>query len=159
MKRLILLAPCLALAAACGSNTGTIQPGNWETTTRFTNVEIPGMPEAMAKQMQSQLANQAQTQTRCITPAEAANPTGGMMGSSNPQGCNFDEQTFSGGTIRVRGTCPAPGGQGQIRMSWEGSYTDTTMQGNITTEVTGGPQNMRMTGTINSRRTGDCPSG
>ena len=160
MKRLILLAPVVVLAAACGGGgTGTIQPGNWETTTRFTSVEMPGMPAEMAKQMQSQLANQANTQTRCITPAEAANPTGGMMGSDNPQGCQFSDQTFAGGTIRVRGTCPGPGGQGQIRMSWEGSYTDTTMQGNITTEVTGGPQPMRMSGTINSRRTGDCPSG
>jgi hypothetical protein len=161
MKRLMLIAPAIVVAAACSGGTSTIQPGNWEMTTRFTTVEIPGMPEAMAKQMQSQLANQSQTQTRCITPAEAANPTGGMMGSQNPQGCQFSEQTFSGGVIRVRGTCPGPNNQGQIRMSWEGSYTQTSMQGNITTEITGGPQgqNMRMAGTLTSRRTGDCPSG
>ena len=157
MKRLILFVPAVVLAAACSGQTGTIQPGNWETTTRFTSVEVPGMPEAVAKQMQAQMANQP-AQTRCITPAEAANPTGGMMGSQNPQGCTFSEQTFSGGVIRVRGSCPGPGGQGQIRMSWEGTYTDTTMTGNITTELSGGPQTMRMAGTINSRRTGDCPS-
>jgi hypothetical protein len=158
MKRFILIAPAVVLAAACSGNTGTIQPGQWETTTRFTSVEVPGMPEAMAKQVQSSMANQSQTQTRCITPAEAANPTGGMMGSQNPAGCNFSEQTFSGGVIRVRGTCPAPNNQGQISMSWEGSYTPTTMQGNLSTEITGGPQNMRMRGTITSRRTGDCPA-
>ena len=157
MKRLILLAPALALAAACSGNTGTIQPGNWETTTRFTSVELPGMPEAMAKQMQSRMANQTHSRTHCITPAEAANPTGGMTGSQNPQGCQFSEQTFAGGVIRVRGTCPGP--TGQIRMSWEGSYTETTMDANITTELAGGPQAMRMVGTITSRRTGDCPSG
>ena len=95
MKRLILFAPAVVLAAACSGQTGTIQPGNWETTTRFTTVEVPGMPPAMAKQMQAQLASQP-PQTRCITPAEAANPTGGMMGSQNPQGCTFTEQTFSG---------------------------------------------------------------
>src|SRR5215216_4936284 len=122
MKRFILLAPAVALAVACSGNTGTIQPGQWETTTRFSSVEVPGMAPEMAKQMQSQLANQAQTQTRCITPAEAANPTGGMMGQ-NPAGCNFTDQVFSGGVIRVHGTCQPPGGQGQIRMSWEGSYT------------------------------------
>ena len=159
MKRLSLFAPAVVLAAACSGQSGTIQPGNWETTTRFTTVEIPGLSGEMAKQMQSQLANQTNTQTRCITPAEAANPTGGMMGANNPQGCQFSEQTFSGGVIRVRGTCPGPGGQGQIRMSWEGSYTPTTMQGNINTEISGGPQNMRMAGTLTSRRTGDCPSG
>lgn len=159
MKRLMFIAPAVALAAACsGQSGGTIQPGQWETTTRFTSVEMPGVPEAMAKQMQSQLANQAQTQTSCITPAQAANPTGGVLGQ-NPEGCQFEEQTFSGGVIRVRGTCQSPDGQGQVRMSWEGTYTDTTMQGNLSTELTGGPQNMRMQGTITSRRTGDCPSG
>ena len=158
MKRLFLLAPTLALAAACSGNSDSIQPGNWEFTTRFTSVEMPGMPEAMAKQMQSQMANQTQTQTRCITPAEAANPTGGMMGAQNPEGCQFSEQTFSGGTIRMRGTCPVPG-QGQMQMSWEGRYTDTTMEGNLTTELSGGPRAMRMAGPLNARRTGDCPSG
>ena len=162
MKRLVLYVPAVVLAAACSGQTSTIQPGQWEMTTRFTSVEIPGMPPAMAKQMQSQLANQANTQSRCITAAEAANPTGGMMGSSNPQGCQFSEQVFSGGVIRVRGTCPAPNNQGQMRMSWEGSYTDTTMQGNLNVESTGGAQpmqNMKMVGTLNARRTGDCPSG
>ena len=158
MKRLVILAPAVALAVACSGNTGTIQPGNWETTTRFTTIEAPGLPPQAVEMMRTQLASQP-AQTRCITPAEAANPTGGMMGQ-NPQGCNFSEQTFSGGTIRMRGTCPGPSGQGQIQMSWDGTYTDTTMQGNISTEITGGPQGrMRMAGTITSRRTGDCPSG
>ena len=156
MKRLILLAPGVALAAACGGGSNTIQPGQWEMTTRFSSVEIPGMPEAMAKQMQQQMANQAQTQTTCITPAQAANPAGGMF-SQDPQGCNFTEQTFSGGTIRVRGTCQVPG-QGQMQMSWEGRYTETTMEGNYTADVSGGPQSMRMRGTMTGRRTGDCPS-
>ena len=157
MKRIILLAPAMVLAVACSGNSGTIQPGQWETTTRFTSVDVPGMPPQAAEMMRSQLANQP-AQTRCVTPAEAAHPAGGMMGQ-NPQGCQFSDNTFSGGVIRVRGTCPAPGGQGQIAMSWEGSYTSTTMQGNITSEVTGGPQRVRMSGTISSRRVGDCPAG
>ena len=49
-------------------------------------------------------------------------------------------------------------------MSWEGSYTATTMEGAITAEVQappgteGGPQTIRMSGTLSSRRTGDCPA-
>ena len=156
MKRLILIAPVVVVAAACSSQPDSIQPGQWETSVRFTSVEVPGMPPAIAKQMQDQLANRTQTSTTCITPEQAANPAGGMMGQDNPQGCNFEEQTFSGGTIRVRGTC-SQGGQ-QVRMSWEGSYTQTTMEGTMSSEVTGGPQNMRMSGTLNARRIGDCPA-
>ena len=156
MNRLMLFTPVVMLVAACG-NTYEVQPGQWEMTTRFSSVEIPGMPPAMAQQMQAQLANRPQVQTTCITPAQAANPAGGMF-SRDPQGCTFTEQTFSGGTIRVRGSCQTPG-QGQTQMSYEGRYTQTTMEGNLTAEVSGGPQNMRMAGTMTGRRTGDCPSG
>jgi Protein of unknown function (DUF3617) len=150
----ILIAPAVLLVAACG-NTYEVQPGQWEMTTRFTSVEMPGMPPALAQQMQQQVASQPQVQTTCITPAQAANPAGGMF-SQDPQGCTFTEQTFSGGSIRVRGSCQT--GQGRTQMSYEGRYTQTTMEGNISAEVTGGPQTMRMAGTMTARRTGDCPA-
>jgi hypothetical protein len=166
MKRLVLWAPSLALLAACsGGGSDQIEPGMWETTTRMTEVEMPGMPPAMAEAMKAQLANQTQTQSQCITPEQAANPAGKMLnpGGGN-QGCTFADSTFSGGVIRVRGTCPGPNGQGQATMSLEGTYTARTMEGRISAEVTApagqpaGPQNIRMSGTLASRRTGDCPS-
>jgi hypothetical protein len=155
MKRLMLFAPAVVLAAACSSQSGSIQPGQWEMKTRATSFEVPGMPPALAKQMQDQMAAREETHTTCITPAQAANPAGNMF-SQNTQGCNFTDQTFSGGVIRVRGTCQVAG-QGQVQMAWEGRYTATTMEGNVTTEVTEGPQRMRMTGSMTSRRIGDCP--
>ena len=166
MKRLVLWAPSLALLAACsGGGSDQIQPGMWETTSRMTEVEIPGMPPAMAEQMKAQLANQTQTNSQCITPEQAANPAGNMLNQGgDAQGCTFADSTFSGGVIRVRGTCPGPGGAGQATMSWEGTYTATTMEGRIVAEVTAppgaapGPQNIKMSGTLTSRRTGDCPA-
>ena len=165
MKRLVLWAPSLALLAACSGGSDQIQPGMWETTSRMTEVEIPGMPPAVAEQMKAQMANQTQTQSQCITPEQAANPAGNMLNAGgDAQGCQFSDSTFSGGVIRVRGTCPGPAGAGTANMSWEGTYTATTMEGRITAEVQappgaqGGPQNIRMSGTLASRRTGDCPA-
>jgi hypothetical protein len=156
MKRLALLAPTMALIVACGSNTA-LQPGNWEMTTKMTDIELPGQPPAMAAQMKQAMAAQAQTQTRCITPQEAANPAGGMMSpSGNAQGCTFSKQTFSGGTIDVAGSCPVPTG-GRAETSLTGTYTGTEMNARITANVTGGPQQMRMSGTLTGRRIGDCP--
>lgn len=154
MQRLVLLAP-LALLACSGSST-SIQPGQWEMTTRFTTIEAPGMPEAALKAMQTQ-AGQAQTHSSCITPEQAANPAGDIMkgGSAGGSGCQARDSTFSGGNISVHMTCPGPGG-GSMNMSWEGSYTATTMEGQFTTEMQGGPQNLRMVGTMTGRRTGDC---
>jgi hypothetical protein len=145
-----------ALAACSGSSTA-IQPGQWETTTAFTTVEAPGMPPQALEAMRAQLANQRQTQTSCITPAQAANPAGDMMnaGGGGPNSCQFSKSTFAGGVIDVAGTCPSPAGT--MNMSWQGNYTATTMEGRFTTEVQGGPQSMRMIGTLSGRRIGDCP--
>lgn len=165
MKRLALLTPSLVLIAACsGGASDSIQPGQWETTVRMTEIELPGVPEPVAAQMRQAMANQAQTQSRCITPEEAANPTRGMVNpSGDAQGCTFTDQTFAGGRIQVAGNCPAPGNQGSVTTTMTGSYTPTTMEAQVTAEVRpgasappGGPQVVRMRGNMTSRRTGDC---
>lgn len=167
MKRLVLLAPSLALIAACSGGNNSIQPGQWEMTTRMTEIEVPGAPPEIANQMRTAMANQTQTQNRCITPEEAANPTRGMMNpSGQAEGCTFTDQTFAGGRILVSGSCPAPGGQGTVQTRLEGTYTGTTMETRVSAEVQAGasappgmPRTVRMTGTMTGRRTGDCPAG
>lgn len=167
MKRSMLWAPSLALLAACsGGGADQIQPGMWETTTRMTEIELPGMPPEIAEQMKAQIQNQSQTQSQCITREQAANPAGKMLSQGpDAQGCNFSDSVFEGGRINVRGTCPGPGGQGSATLSWEGRYTETTMEGRVSAEVQApagaagsGPQTIRMAGTLSARRTGDCPA-
>ena len=154
---LAMLAVLPALAACSGGSSTSIQPGQWETTTAFTTVEAPGMPPAALEAMRSQLASQRNTQSSCITPEQAANPAGDMLNSGGgPNSCQFSKSTFAGGVIDVQGTCPGPAGT--MTMGWQGNYTATTMEGRFTTEVQGGPQSMRMIGTMNSRRIGDCQS-
>jgi hypothetical protein len=169
MRHWIAAAPALLLIA-CGDGAGggggsavALQPGQWETTVQFTSIEIPGAPEAAVAQMR-EMMSRPQTRSECITPEQAANPTGNMV-SPGGNNCQFSESTFAGGTIRVRGTCQQPG-QGSAQMSMEGSYTATTMQAQISSEVQapanapqGGPQSVRMSGTFASRRTGECAAG
>lgn len=159
MKRLALLAPTVAIIVACSGGASTsLQPGQWEMTTKMTDIEIPGAPPAVAAQMKQAMTAQAQTQSRCITPAEAANPAGNMASpSGNAQGCTFSKQTFSGGAIDVAGSCPGPAG-GRMETTLSGSYTATTMDTRISANIEGGPQPMRMSGTMTGRRTGDCPA-
>ena len=156
MKRLMLIVPALMLSAASADESSyPIQPGYWETTTRFTSLEAPGLPEDVLAEMQNNFVNNPTTDLRCITPAEAANPTAVPLDDN--QGCEFSEQSFADGRIRVRAVCPGPDEQGQIELVWEGGYTYTTMAGTLTSEVTGTGQVLRMTGRIDSRRIGDCP--
>ena len=157
IKRVILVAPALLLSAASADETSyVIQPGYWETTTRFTSVEAPGMPAEGLALIRSHIANNPDISHRCITPAEAADPTARLMADERP-GCEFSERTFAEGRIRISGVCPGPSDQGRVGLTWEGGFTYTTMTGAITTEVTGTEQDMRMSGTVDSRRISDCP--
>jgi len=168
MKRHLLWAPPLALLlSGCSESAVSLQPGQWETTIRMTSIEVPGAPEAMVTQMRAQMANQVDTRSQCITPQEAANPAGNMLNpDGGREGCTFTDNVFAGGVINVNGSCPGPGGRGSARMGLQGSFTATTMEGRVTAEVTappgaappGTPQTVRMTGTMASRRTGDCPA-
>lgn len=166
MKKMLVLGPCAALLFACsGGGTGpvTMQPGQWETTVQFANIEVPGVPEAQVAAMRSALSR-PQTRPQCITQAQAANPMGNMMGQTS-QGCNFTKNTFANGTIDISGTCNPPGGQATATMTMTGTYTANTITAQVTTEarptsqMPGQPQMIRMTGTISAHRTGDCPGG
>jgi hypothetical protein len=163
MKKLALFAPTIILAAACSGSAVTLQPGQWETTIRFTSIEAPGMPPAMMAAMRARMGT-PQTISQCMTPQQAANPTGNMMNpGGRPNGCQYTENTFSGGTIRVHGSCQQPGA-GSVRMTLDGSYTATTMAAQMTQEMhappgTPGPQAINVSGPLTARRIGDCPAG
>ena len=161
MRYSIAAAPALLLVACGGGDSVSLQPGQWETSIQFSSIEMPGVPEAQLAQMR-QMMNRPQTSSQCITPQQAANPTGNMMTQGGGT-CQFSENVFTGGNINVRGSCQQPG-QGNVQMSMQGNYTATSMQAQISTEMQappgmpGGAQTIRMGGTLNSRRTGDCAS-
>jgi uncharacterized protein DUF3617 len=166
--RYALTAGTALLLVACGSQGGggvSLQPGQWETTTKMTEVEAPGMPEAVLQQMRAGMANQTQTRSECMTQEEAANPAGNIVNAGNQGGgCQFSESTFTGGNINVQGTCNGPAGPGTMRMSIQGTYTANTIDGRIVTEVQsppgtpGGVQSIKVSGSLTGRRTGECTS-
>ena len=170
MKKLLMLAPCTMLIFACSGGGGNgsggaavaLQPGQWETTMQFTSIEVPGVPEAQVAQMR-QMMTRPQVRSECMTPQQAANPTGNMMNPGGAGACQFSQSTFAGGTINVQGSCNA-GGRGSMNMSLTGTYPPTTMNAQVTSTVrppagTPGPQEVRMSGTMSARRTGDCAAG
>jgi hypothetical protein len=169
MKRLIIIAPAITLIAACSGGGGDqIQAGQWEMVTQMTSVEAPGAPEAVVQQMRSQMASQRQTQSVCITPEQARNPSRNMMGGQNPAGCEFTDTTWAGGNVKIRATCRPPGAPPTMRpveMSIEGTYTAQQINNRITvtTEISnptgaGAPIRINAGGTMTGRRTGDCRS-
>ncbi|HEV2865397.1 MAG TPA: DUF3617 domain-containing protein [Allosphingosinicella sp.] len=157
----VLTAGTALLLVACGSQSVTMQPGQWNMTMKVTGVEAPGMPEAALAQMRAQMGSQTQTRSECITPQQAANPTGDMVNAGG-MNCQLTDNTFAGGNINVRGTCQQAGQS--VQMSMQGTYTATTMQARLTTEMRappgmpGGAQSIRSTIELTGNRTGDCAS-
>ena len=162
MKRQLLLAAPMALLFACSGSAVSLQPGQWETTVRFSDIQAPGAPEAMLVPMRAAMS-QPQVNSQCMTPAQAANPAASLANPGGGGACQYSESTFAGGRIKVRGTCQGAG-PGAVSMSMEGSYTATTMQAQVSSEMQmpqgqPGPRSIRMSGTLSGRRTGECTSG
>lgn len=171
MKRLIILAPAIALtviAAGCSGGADQLQAGQWEMVTQVKSIEIPGAPPEAQAQIRAGIG-QSQTNQDCISAERARNPLQEMrqmMSQGQAANCRFTDEVFGGGVIRIRATCPGPGGQaGGGQMSLEGSFTATTLQATLSVRAQGanpampGATGMNMSAEIRGRRVGECPAG
>jgi hypothetical protein len=170
VKKASAAATAALVAAALGIGKGAatdqaataavaLQPGQWEMVTQIRSLEIPGAPAEVQARVRRQVS-QAQTKQDCITPEEARDPLPQMrrmVTQSGGPSCQFTDQVFGGGVIRIGATCPGPGGQGSQRMSMVGSFTATTMQMTIALDTQGAAA-MSMTAGLRGRRIGDCPA-
>jgi hypothetical protein len=179
MKRSIHLVSITALAttailAACsggggggGNGPAQRQPGMWETKAKITQLQLTGAPAEIQARANSQVGQERST-SECLTPEQARDPLAQMRRMMAAQGatqnCTFSDQVFSGGTINIRGRCPAAGG-GSAEIALTGTFTETTMTAtmNVTAQgpadpSVGGATGMRLTAETSGRRTGECPA-
>ncbi len=131
-----------AMLAASAAPAAPITPGLWETTSRMTVVDMPGMPpQALA------MMKQPRTVRHCVTPAEAATGPGAAMKSSE---CKIDKYAMGAGTYDMVMTCKG------MRMQGHGTFTATSYSGR--SEITGaGPQGqMHMVSEGTGKLVGPC---
>jgi hypothetical protein len=144
MKRLAVLIPPLAAVAACSADM-PVQPGYWETETRIS----AGQTELWRS-----------TVSNCMFEHEAADPGVAVLTGTPLGQCETGESRYEGGQLLARGTCVSVGRPMQAslstRVTLEGRYTATSMEGRITAEPIGEPGGAPLTGTMSARRTGDC---
>jgi hypothetical protein len=155
----------IAITAACSKGPAQRQPGEWETVTTIKSIDIPGAPPQVLAQVRAQVG-QGTTQRECLTAEQARDPMAQMnrmLSQGNAGNCNFTDRVFAGGTIHIRGTCSPAGGTAQV--SLEGTFTETTLEANLTMNAQGaanaampGVTGMNMAAEMRSRRVGDCTS-
>ena len=130
--------PVLALLAiATGAAGADIEPGNWEMT---ITMSVEGMPGAMAPI----------TQTRCLTPEDARDPSR-LVGAG--AGCEFSNKRDTGSELSFNVAC-----RGQVPMSGSGNvrYSAQNVDGTLELSADTGAQKIVTRSRVVGRRLGGC---
>ncbi|HUD90625.1 MAG TPA: DUF3617 domain-containing protein, partial [Sphingobium sp.] len=120
-----------------------LKPGQWEG--RFTVKDIdlgnmPGAPAGMKDRMKSMMS---QTSLKyCVTPEQAANPSGEMFAGQENKDCTYGGFEAKGGAVKGQVSCKSQGGTMNATMS--GTYAPETYAMDMDMKMEGGPQNMTM---------------
>ena len=127
---------CFALLAVAAPALADVEPGNWELT---VTTSVEGMPGALAPV----------TRARCISPAEAKDPSQLLGGSE----CMFSNRRDSGSEITFEVACSGPvpmRGSGAVR------YAPQSIDGNLDLAADSGGQKIMTRSRIAGRRLGGC---
>jgi hypothetical protein len=185
MKRLILTIPFVL--AACNSSpvvkmtnasasevaakvkeakldTEFQKPGSWTITMTMAEMNIPGMPPAVAEQMKAGMGK-AKTMTSCVKAKDPkeANPQDLITGIDKT--CRYDSFSLGAGKIDAKMSCNDP--MGTRTMSMVGTYGPDAMNIEIgsagkpsATPTPGAPANpmasMSMKMKMDAKRVGEC---
>ena len=130
----------LALGTAGLIAQGGMRPGRWETTMQM---EMAGSPVQMPPMKQ----------TRCVTPAEAKDPSTLQSGLPGGRGgkndCKVSDQKMSGNTMSWKITCASPDA---MTGTGEMTFADDSYTGTMKMNMAQGAMSMKMEG----KRLGDC---
>lgn len=147
-------------AAASGGGDGggsgaaaSFEPGQWETTTEVTRLNMAGMPAGVTPPMPPPT-----TISYCMTPDKARRPDANFLtGSSEGSGCSYTDFTMSGG--RIQGTVQCNQQGTSMRTAMSGQFTATGYEMTQQVQVTAGGITTDMESRTTGRRVGDCPAG
>lgn len=139
---------------AVASSAWAIEPGNWEATSRMTDVQLPGdLPPQAADMMRGMFGGEGMTTQSCVTQDQLDNAPERIFQETNGE-CRYTEFDMSGGQLHAIAQCNTD--QGTMDMSMDGSYTDTTYDMTMSMRGDMGMGPMTMTFDVTGRRLGPC---
>lgn len=147
--------------AAAAVAEAQINPGQWENTVEFVDVELDasalreearGFLGPVLESMKGQIS----TTQKCVTPEEASRPAASMFSGDENANCEYDKFEFSGGSIDLEMTCTDPSGV-TSNITSAGTYSPDEFDMDMTIAIEGSEMgNMKIIASGNGRRTGDC---
>lgn len=144
----------LAVSGLSAAGSG-MTPGKWRSSTKITDMSIPGLPPQVAQMMKGRMGQSYSVDT-CITPEQASKPPSEALGARKGSDCKYEKFSFSGGKLSAVMVCSVKG-SGTMRSIVNGSVSGTgytmTTDTTINNSSTGA---MKVKGTVTGTRIGDC---
>jgi hypothetical protein len=130
--------------------------GNDDDYQRSPDRRDAGPSGQIADLIKAQLQGQQRAVRECLTPEEAASPSGGFdMGQG---ACKFEQYEMKQGRLTALGKCADPQ-QGEMTMRVSGSFTpqqvDSTQD--VFFNAPGGAGNIAIKMGVMRKRVGECP--
>lgn len=152
--RRIAIAACIALAGLAATSALAIEPGEWTTSTRMTDIQLPAdMPAEMGAMMRRMMMENVTTASSCITQEQIDNAPQQMFRETQGE-CDYSHFEMANGVLDAAAQCRSD--QGNMDMTMTGSYTDTTYAMEMHMVLDGPMGQMQMTAHTDGQRTGPC---
>lgn len=134
-----------------------LRAGKYEQVMTIDELDMPGLPKQAREMMKAQMGRTITT-THCLTPEQAQKPDADFFGGKDNNGCTYEEFDRSGNQLKLKMSCKAGrGGESHIAMHGKFGGDGFTMK--MENTVSGmGKDDMKVKGSITSRRLGDCDS-
>lgn len=126
-----------------------LKPGQWEGRFTVKDLDLGNMPGASANMKEQMKSAMNQTALNyCITPEQAANPSGEMFAGQENKNCTYAGFEAKGGTVKGQVSCKSQGGTMNATMS--GTYAPESYAMDMDMKTAGGPQGAAMAITARS---------
>ena len=154
-----VIVACALLLASCGDKPSNdpqtreevkaqvqkvqLKPGQWEGAYTLEDIEMPNMPgggDQMKEQMKKMMSRTSIKY--CVSPEEAANPSGKMFSGQENKDCTYKGFDVSGGTVKGEIACKSEHGAMNAVMS--GSYAPESYEMHMDMKMRGAPGGMNM---------------
>lgn len=155
VPHIIALPLMLSMLSACGGPPGGsdgIRPGMWNSKLSIRDAQ----GEIWAAEVD-----------RCIYTADAAEFALSALRTSQLRECSAGTTRAASGKLAIETSCPGQGqtlqasvpmipGSMAAKINLRGSYTPTTVDGELVAQLEDTLEPMRFNGTLSARRTGNC---
>ena len=132
-----------------------MQPGKWEQSVNFSEVDIPGAPQAMKEMMQQSMTATVTSDT-CLTASDVAEPSADFFAGKGNGDCKYDEFDRDGSHMKMHMTCTDPQA-GTSQVSMEGDFGADSYSFDIASTMNNSDiGTMSMKGKVTGKRVGEC---